>query len=371
MFAFTIYRVDACLLAKGIKMNISNKIGTYQPSPIKPKNSAHEIRLPTEGKLSQEIDITSGKIDDILLRHVTPTQKNKLNDIYQQLDQIFGKNQLTVQQEKSAKGLFEQVHNILDSSVSKLTSTERETVDKLVNKIEELSNIQEITSITEETKAGISTSGIISSNNIYLSSEGKLSQKIDAASDKIDDILLSHVTPAQKDKLNDIYQQLDKTFEKEPLTEQEEKSADALFEQVHNILDSSVSKLTSTERETVDKLAEEMDGLITQLEKSDTGRSPNKNSTSDESSIGNDLSSIYTNDKKANKKRLTVTELNALSALELNKLPVSQLKKLNAQQLNKLNANQLNNLPLPQLKQLSPNNLAKLNQSQTNKVSSP
>jgi hypothetical protein len=240
--------------------------------------------------------------------------------------------------------------------------------------IEQNSSAQEIKQPAEEIKVGennkeVPAPSIISSNNIYVSSQGKLSQEIDAASDKIDDVLLSHVTPAQEDKLNDIYQQLDKIFEKEQLTEKEEKSADALFEQVHNILESSVNKLTSSERETVDELANKMDGLITQLEQSETSRSPNKNSTSGKTSVSDDLTSILTNEKKANKKKLTVAELNALSALELNKLPANQLKKLNAQQLNKLNASQLNSLALPQLKQLSTNNLGKLNQSQTNKVS--
>ena len=240
--------------------------------------------------------------------------------------------------------------------------------------IEQNASTREIKRPAEENKVDeenteVPAPNINSSNNIYVSSQGKLSQEIDAASDKIDDILLGHVTPTQKDKLNDIYQQLDKIFEKEQLTEKEEKSADALFEQVDNILESSVNKLTSTERETVDKLVSKMDGLITQLEQSDTSRSPNKNSTSDKTSVSDDLSSILTNEKKANKKKLTVAELNALSALELNKLPANQLKKLNAQQLNKLNASQLNSLALPQLKQLSANNLGKLNQSQTNKVS--
>jgi len=235
--------------------------------------------------------------------------------------------------------------------------------------IEQNSNAQEIKRSTEKNNLDDINTEVPASNNVYVSTQGKLSQEIDAASDKIDDILLSHVTPAQEDKLNDIYQQLDKIFEKEELTEKEEKSANDLFEQVHNILDSSVNKLTSSERETVDKLVSKMDGLITQLEQSDTSRSPNKNSTSDKSSVSDDLSSILSNEKKTNKKRLTVSELNALSALELNKLPANQLKKLNAQQLNKLNASQLNSLALPQLKQLSANNLGKLNQSQMNKVS--
>ena len=363
--------MNACLLAKGTNMKINSEIGTYKLTVIEQNVRGQEIKRPKEGELGQEIDAASDKIDDILLRHVTPRQKDKLNNIYQQLDQLFEKNQPTAQEEKSAEALFEQVHNILESSVNKLTSAERETVDKLANKMEELSSTQGIRLPTKDNKVEVSASGIINSNNISLSTEGKLSQEIDTASDKIDDILLRHVTPAQKDKLDDIYQQLDQLFEKDPLTEQEEKSAEALFEQVHNILESSVNKLTSAERETVDQLANKMDGLITQLERSDTNRSQKNDSTSNKVIVSDDLSNILTNKKQANPKKLTVAELNALSALELNKLPANQLKKLNAQQLNKLNASQLNSLALPQLKQLSANNLSKVNQSQTNKIFSP
>jgi len=237
--------------------------------------------------------------------------------------------------------------------------------------IEQNTRAQEAKLSNEKNRADTSATSTDSSSKTYLSTEGKLSQKIEATSDKIDDILQKHVTPAKKDKLNDIYQQLDSIFEKEKLTEQEEQSAEVLFEKVHNILDSSVKKLTDAERETVDQLVEKMDGLITQLEQSDTSRSPETDSISSTKSTRDDLSSIMINEKKANKKKLTVAELNALSPLELNKLPANQLKKLNAQQLNKLNVSQLNNLALPQLKQLSANNLGKLNQSQANKVSSP
>ncbi|NQZ22787.1 MAG: hypothetical protein HRT53_12105 [Colwellia sp.] len=234
--------------------------------------------------------------------------------------------------------------------------------------IENKNSIEGVKSSTKESAIDVTTTSISASKNITLSTEAKLSQEINTVSDKIDDILLGHVTPAQKDKLNDIYQQLDQLFEKDQLTAQEEKSADALFEQVHNILESSVNKLTNAERETVDKLADKMDGLITQLEQSDARRSPNDNPMSANNNSRDNLSSILINEKQANKKKLTVAELNALSALELNKLPANQLKKLNAQQLNKLNASQLNSLPLPQLKQLSTNNLGKLNQSQANKI---
>ena len=207
------------------------------------------------------------------------------------------------------------------------------------------------------------------SSNISLSTEGKLAQQIDAASDQIDDILLRHVTPQQEKELNDIYQKLDQLFEKDQLTGQEERSADALFEQVHNILETSVDKLSSGEREKVDQLVNTMDGLMAKFDQGDAGRLLNANTPGNNSNGVDSLSNIIGGSKSASNKSLSVAELNALSAIELNKLPANLLKKLNSGQLNKLNAAQLNTLSAAQLNQLSANNLEKLNPAQAQKIS--
>jgi hypothetical protein len=140
---------------------------------------------------------------------------------------------------------------------------------------------------------------------------------------------------------------------------------------VHNILQSSVDKLTNAERETVDKLAIEMDGLIETLDKSHNSDSASNNSMRTHSGNVDISPSFLSNEKQKSKNKLTVAELNALSVVELNKLSTNLLKKLNAQQLNKLNASQLNNLALPQLKLLSTGNMEKLSQSQANRLSKP
>lgn len=235
--------------------------------------------------------------------------------------------------------------------------------------IEQKNSIEGVKSSTKESTIGVTSTATSASKGVTLSTEGILSQEIDDVSEKIDDILLRHVTPEQKNKLNDIYQQLDQIFEKDQLTAQEEKSADALFEQVHNILESSISKLTSTERESVDKLENKMDGLIEKLDTTNAGHSQNNTSLQTQSGNVDIQSSSLSNEKQKSINALTVAELNALSAVELNKLPANLLKKLNTQQLNKLNASQLNSLALSQLKQLSTGNIEKLNQSQTNRLS--
>lgn len=228
------------------------------------------------------------------------------------------------------------------------------------------STIQQISN--EEVQSHLSTSKLTpaSTKQVSLSEEGKLTQKIDAASNEIDKILLRYVSPEQKKELNGIYTKLEGLFSKESLTGKEEKSAEVLFEQVHNILESSIDKLSTEEHKTVDKLGITMDTLSAQLE-------PNEAKATDEvpqPSVGvsNEIPDSIVQSKQGKKKSLTVAQLNALSVMELNKLPANQLKKLNSQQLNKLNAAKLNSLDLPQLKQLTPSNVEKLNQVQTKKI---
>lgn len=139
-------------------MNINNDIGTQGLASINQKeniqkvksdteestqgvsqtsiSTSNEINISFEGKLNQEIDSTSNKIDDILLRHTTSEQKQALDGIYKKLDDILEKDQLTDKEEALADDLFEQVHVILETSIEKLTTSENETVGKLVNKMD-------------------------------------------------------------------------------------------------------------------------------------------------------------------------------------------------------------------------------------------
>jgi len=231
--------------------------------------------------------------------------------------------------------------------------------------LQSLTATQQTNSVSQTKDGGIEGIAVEprSSNNISLSSEGKLSQQIDAASEKIDDILLRHVTPQQEKELDGIYKKLDQLFEKDQLSIEEERTADALFEQVHNILETSVDKLSGAELATVDKLVGTMDGLMAKFEQQDFG-----GSSKDSARQANSLSDIAGSGQVAGRKKLSVAELNALSVMELNKLPANQLKKLNAGQLNKLNAAQLNTLSSGQLNQLSASNVEKLNASQAEKI---
>jgi len=239
--------------------------------------------------------------------------------------------------------------------------------------IESKNSISAINSLSQEGDGKVLSGGGNTSNQISLSSSGKLAQQIDQSSEQLDDILLRHVTAEQKDTLNGIYQKLDNLFDKGELTEKDEKSADELFEQVHNILETSINKLSESEHQQVDKLVTKMDGLMMQLDQSDANRSPS-DSTINGAMLANNTSvdSLLSSSGRTepeNKKSKSVAELNALSALELNKLSAQQLKKLNSKQLNKLNSSQLNSLGVAQLRQLSPSNVEKLNASQTHKLS--
>ena len=218
--------------------------------------------------------------------------------------------------------------------------------------------VKEVTSQNEQHQLASQQTSTNRANQLTLSDEGKLFQELDDTSDRIDSILERHLSPEQKEQLNSLYKKLDSLFEKEQLSQQEEAIAEDLNEQVHNILESSVDKLSDEEYQELEGLADKMDTLTVKLDQFEMGTTEKNN----------ELILPTNNESQGGKKKLTVAELNMLSASELNKLPVNELRKLNAKQLNRLNANQLNSLSLAQLKQLNPSNIDKLNQSQLSKL---
>lgn len=103
------------------------------------KASTSSVQLSSEGKLVQAIDETSNKIDSILEKHLTKDQKQNLDSIYKQLDDIFENDSLSIKQEKKVAALFEQANSIYNTSIEKLSSAEHETIDKLTHKMDNLS----------------------------------------------------------------------------------------------------------------------------------------------------------------------------------------------------------------------------------------
>lgn len=102
------------------------------------KRSDANVLISSQGKLVQEIDETSNKIDNILEKHLSKDQKAELDSIYKKLDGILDKDNLTREQEDSVSKSFEKIHNIYESSVDKLSNDEHETVEKLSKTINTL-----------------------------------------------------------------------------------------------------------------------------------------------------------------------------------------------------------------------------------------
>lgn len=236
--------------------------------------------------------------------------------------------------------------------------------------LDQQNGVQDINSQHEKQNIILDRVNARASDKLTLSTEGQLIQEIDLASDKIDSILEQHLTQEQEKELSTIYDKLDKLFEKDNLTKQEESLAEGLNEQVHNILETSIEKLSDEEHLVVDGLAKKMDMLTIKLENIETSNAEKNNSSIVSVNKTNNQASYIESETQANKQTFTVAELNALSTSELHTLPANLLRKLNTKQLNRLNINQLNTLALAQLKQLNPSNIEKLNQSQLNKLDS-
>lgn len=215
--------------------------------------------------------------------------------------------------------------------------------------INQQNDVQEIKSQPEDHNNTTASANISAFDHLSLSTEGKLSQEIDATSDEIDQILERHLTPDQKKDIESIYKKLDELFEKDKLTIKEESLAESLFEKVHNTLETSIEKLSDEEHVNVDELAKKMVTLTLKLENVE-----NSTFSITFDNKKNHLFADMEHEAQISKKTLTVAELNDLPTNELNKLPANQLRKLNEKQLNRLNSAQLNGLAVAQLKKLSP-----------------
>jgi len=203
------------------------------------------------------------------------------------------------------------------------------------------------------------------STQLNISNEAKLVHEIDVSSEKIDSILMSHLSDKQLKQLDGLYEKLETAFSRQEMNHKEVIQIDDLFEKVHDILQTSFEKLSNNEQKTVNNLISKMDKLEIQLD--DNVQIYQKEKPAIATSNSSEIN-LNTELKESKKSKLTVAELNALPVIELQKLQASQIKKLNSQQLNKLSISQLNALPISQLKQLTPSNISKLNQSQLNNL---
>lgn len=218
-------------------------------------------------------------------------------------------------------------------------------------------------------------------SSIQLSDHAKAFQAIDTASNTIDDLLIKNMPEQQRQELEKTYQQLDTLFEKEKPTAEDEKRANSLMDNIDKTLNAAFENLPKNEKKIIDKLAQQIDKLESEIglrENSDTyskneivmRANPNMDNENEPQMLGIEAggSGGPSDSEKSKKKSLTTAQLNALSSAELRKLSSNQLKKLNAAQLNKLSSAQLNTLDVSQLKRLSSAALSQLNDSQTAKL---
>ncbi len=108
------------------------------------------VNVSSMASLMQALDATSDSIDLILEQKLTTKQSEALSDIHNKLDALFENDNLSATQEKSATALFEQADNIYQSATEKLTISEHKQVDKLSEKMnqltEQLSQLEQVSS---------------------------------------------------------------------------------------------------------------------------------------------------------------------------------------------------------------------------------
>ncbi len=203
---------------------------------------------------------------------------------------------------------------------------------------------------------------------VELSDQGKLFQKLDEKSEKVEDMLRANMTPEQAAAVEKSFQKIDAILEKDPLSAEDEKTLDKLSDEIDSAFASSVEKMSAAEKKEFNKLDSELENLERKFESMSEQELMSFQSDRQMPSGGFDSSSASFSGEESEGKQGS-KNFNSLTTAQLNKLSALLLKKLSSIQLNKLNASQLNKLESIQLNQLSSTNQAKLNASQLAKLS--
>ena len=102
---------------------------------------------------------------------------------------------------------------------------------------------------------------MLASANVSISEPGKLAQAADKLFNEMDNVLKSHLSDEQKNELGELTAQLEK-FEAMPnLSASDEKQALEIEEKIHGMLEGSLDKLSTDERQKIEGLSQQIESI--------------------------------------------------------------------------------------------------------------
>ncbi len=176
-------------------------------------SGAAKVELSDQGKLFQQLDEKSEKLENMLRANMTPEQAAEVEESFQRIDAILEKDQLTVKDEKNLDKLSDKIDSAFSSSIEKMSATEKKEFNKLDSELKGLE--KKLESITEQNLLSFQTdrqmpSGGFDSSSASSSgeeSEGKqsssnLNSLTTAQLNKLSALLLKKLSSIQLNKLN-------------------------------------------------------------------------------------------------------------------------------------------------------------------------
>jgi hypothetical protein len=199
--------------------NISNvKAENNQSSKDAPLsvNGSANVELSDQGKLFQQLDEKSEKVENMLRANMTPEQAAEVEESFQEIDAILEKEQLTVKDERVLDKLSAKIDSAFAHSIEKMSTTEKKEFNKLNSELEGLE--QKLESIPEQElmnfqldrqlpSAGFESFSVSSVNSSVGETEGKqssnnLSSLTTVQLNKLSALLLKKLSSIQLNKLN-------------------------------------------------------------------------------------------------------------------------------------------------------------------------
>lgn len=154
------------------------------------------VEVSDQGKLFQQLDEKSEKVESMLRSHMSPEQAKEVENSFEAIDAILGKEVLSKKDEANLEKLSEKIDVAFTNSIAKMSADEKDVFNKLDTELEGLE--QQVEAISESEMEAYQAGGQVPSGGFNGSSEANSSEIGDKKSNKN----LNSLTTAQLNKLS-------------------------------------------------------------------------------------------------------------------------------------------------------------------------
>jgi hypothetical protein len=164
------------------------------------------VEVSDQGKLFQQLDEKSEKLEGMLRSHMSPEQAKEVESSFEAIDAILDKEILSKKDEAKLDELSEKLDDAFSSSIAKMSVDEKEVFNKLDAELKGFE--QQVEAISESEMEAYQTGGQVPSGGFNVSSGGGYSKRssVEVSSSDIEykksNKNLNSLTTAQLNKLS-------------------------------------------------------------------------------------------------------------------------------------------------------------------------